>query len=189
MCQHKSAIWTRKGLLYSLRWDSHEKIIEENKLNDTTNNPDFVRIEFVPKNGIWEDYLKPENYVLRVGQDFRPNWFYDKDPELKKQCLAMIKRIWDETFVFDKSNIELSDKLVYAKNSKRLIVKNSSAELRGNSSAELRENSSAVLWENSSAVLRENSSAELRENSSAVLWGNSSAELRENSSAVLRENS
>jgi len=206
MCQHKSAIWTRKGLLYSLRWDSHEKIIEENKLKDNSMNPDFVRIEFLPKNGIWEDYLKPENYRIQIDQDFRPDWFSVDDPKLKKQCVEMIKKVWDETFIIDKEGLELKDKLFYIKNSKRIVAwgnssvvargnssvvawGNSSVVARGNSSVEAWENSSVVAWENSSVVARGNSSVEAWENSSVVAWENSSVVARGNSSVVAWENS
>lgn len=44
MCRYFSAIKTDEKLLWLMDSSSHEEIIKEFKLNDKTDNPDFVRL-------------------------------------------------------------------------------------------------------------------------------------------------
>ncbi len=100
MCQFKSAIWTRKGLLYSLDTDKHETLIKENNLDDSSTKPDFVRIEFVPKSNYFESYKRIDDFDLRIDQDLIPSWFTEKSKkECNAACKKMIERVWDERFI------------------------------------------------------------------------------------------
>jgi len=53
--------------------DSHEDQIRELDLDDTTAEPNFVRVEIVPPDG---DLRRPlAEWQYRVDQDFRPRWY------------------------------------------------------------------------------------------------------------------
>jgi len=80
MCNSASFIVTQNDVLFSKYSDSHEDIISENKLNDKTKKPDFVRIEISPKDN---DYRTPiENWIFKTDQDFLPEWFNIKEAEI-----------------------------------------------------------------------------------------------------------
>jgi hypothetical protein len=96
MCQFFSGIITKKETIFDFDFDSHEKLIEKAGLKDTTNSPDFVRVELLPKDGnIFNHDL--DNWILKIDQDFKPKWFSDKfaEEEMKKA----IKQVWNERFI------------------------------------------------------------------------------------------
>jgi len=83
MCQLKSAIVLKDKIFMPLDYDSHEQMISELKLDDSTKSPDFVRVEMVPKDDdIFNHNL--DNWELEVDQDFLPEWFNKKLAE--KNC-------------------------------------------------------------------------------------------------------
>ena len=51
MCQVKSGLVLKDKVFMPLDYDSHEDMIKELKLKDTTQSPDFVRVEIIPKDG------------------------------------------------------------------------------------------------------------------------------------------
>jgi len=187
MCQIKSAIILKDKTFCPFDYDDHSKMLEELGIKDNTKTPDFVRVEMNPKDGnIFNHDL--DNWVLKVDQDFKPEWFSEKFAA--KEMQRELKNWWQERFIFDdKSWKKLQGSKFYVKNSSVVAWENSSVVAWENSSVVARENSSVVAWENSSVVAWENSSVVARENSSVVAWGNSSVEARENSSVVARENS
>jgi len=187
MCQFFSGIITEKKILYDLDYDSHEKLIKKNGLDDTTMKPKFIRVELLPPNGnIFDQNLS--KWDLRVDQDIIPKWFNEKQAE--KEMRKALQSLMDERFVInDKSWKKLGKGRFFIKNSSVVAWENSSVKARGNSSVVAWENSSVVAWENSSVVARENSSVVAWENSSVVAWENSSVVAWENSSVVARGNS
>ncbi len=170
MCQFKSFIITEDSILYSLRKDSHTDILEENNISDISDDPKFIRVEFVPQDNIFN--LDLSTWKLIIDQDFIPDWFF-KELELPKIIKIMENLIIPEQILINIKNEKIENKKVYIKNS----------------SVEAWENSSVEAWGNSSVVARENSSVVVRENSSVEAWGNSSVVARGNSSVVARENS
>jgi len=97
MCKSASFIVTQNDVLFSKYSDSHEDIISENKLNDETNTPDFVRIEIFPKDN---DYRTPmENWIFKTDQDFLPEWFNIKEAEIA--CRDKINE-WAKTHIIRK---------------------------------------------------------------------------------------
>jgi len=175
MCKLKSAIVLKDRIFMPLDYDSHEKMLEELKLNDKTTNPDFVRVEIVPQDGdLFNHDL--DNWKLVVDQDFLPEWFSEKLTE--KEMKQELKTFFKERFIInDKSWQKRTGQRIYTKNSSVVAWGNSSVVAWGNSSVVARENSSVVAWGNSSVVAWGNSSV--------VAWGNSSVVAWENSSVVI----
>ena len=72
MCKPAPFVLTADRVLWSRSSDSHEDIIRENYLDDTTNPPTILRVEITPKNEQWTD--PPDAWVYRVDQDIMPAW-------------------------------------------------------------------------------------------------------------------
>ena len=73
MCNAFSCIVTKKGkVLWEFGKDSHDIIITKYNLKDDTCNADemtFARVEISPKNN---NYLEPDEWVLRVDERITP---------------------------------------------------------------------------------------------------------------------
>jgi hypothetical protein len=81
MCRPASFIVTRDAVLWSKTSDSHDRILQENKLSDLSTKPDFVRVEVYPKSG---DFREPiDTWVFHLDQDLLPVWFDQVDVELR----------------------------------------------------------------------------------------------------------
>ncbi len=186
MCQFKSFIVTKDKILYSLQDESHTAILEENNINDESDSPEFVRVELVPKDNIFN--LDLTTWELSIDQDFKPDWFFKEieEPKIRK---IMEDVIIPEQIFINKKNVVIKDKKVFCKNSSVTARGNSSVVARENSSVTARENSSVEAYKNSSVIAWGNSSVTAWGNSSVEAWGNSSVEAWENSSVVARENS
>ncbi len=89
MCQAASFVLTKDKVFFSLESDSHESIIEENKLHDDgASGPNILRVEIVPT--IWEP--PSENWKYRVDQDTIPKW---SDPgEDERRARAALLDWW-----------------------------------------------------------------------------------------------
>jgi len=97
MCNSASFIVTQNDVFFSKYSDSHEDIISENKLNDKTDTPDFVRIEISPKDN---DYRTPiESWIFKTDQDFLPEWFNIQEAEIA--CRDKINE-WAKTHIIRK---------------------------------------------------------------------------------------
>ena len=73
MCSPASMIITKNDVLYSVPSNSHEITVRENNLDDSTTQPNFVRIEITPPNN---DYSQPlDKWIYSVDQDFLPGWY------------------------------------------------------------------------------------------------------------------
>jgi hypothetical protein len=73
MCQFASFVLTKDRVFWSDETDSHESIIEQNKLHaDGATGPNILRVEITPpRDGDWGD-LSRWNY--KVDQDTLPEW-------------------------------------------------------------------------------------------------------------------
>jgi hypothetical protein len=180
MCQFFSAIIVKDNILYNKHNDQHENLIENHNLDDSTLEPNFVRVELIPPNG--NNYFEKDlnKWIFNVDQDLIPKWFDKK--VAAAQTRATLKSFYNEIIFEDKKD------LVF-KNNKRVFLKNSSAILCDRSSAKLWDRSSATLHDESSAELWDGSLAILHNKSSAILHNGSSATLRNGSSTILWDNS
>jgi len=77
MCRPASFVLTKDKVLWLPGTNSHEEIIEQYKLNDRTNKPDFVRIEIAPPtNNYIPQYDAPlSRWIYKIGQDYLPPWY------------------------------------------------------------------------------------------------------------------
>ena len=101
MCQIKSGIVLKDKIFCPLDYDSHEDMIKELKLDDTTMNPNFVRVEIIPKdNNVFNHNL--DNWQFKVDQDLIPKWFDKEEAEvlMKKELQKWFK----ERFIFGKKD-------------------------------------------------------------------------------------
>ena len=195
MCRFFSGIITKKGIVFDFDNDSHEFLLEKAKLDDTTKDPQFVRVELLQEdNDIFNFDLS--TWKISIDQDLIPVWFDKKIAE--ERMKKAITEVFEQRFIVDNKNWQKREnQRLWIKNSSVVARENSSVEAwgnssvvaRGNSSVEARENSSVEARGNSSVVARENSSVEAWETSSVEAWENSSVVARENSSVVARENS
>ena len=72
MCQYFSAIVIKDEVLWDANNDSHEDIIAMHKLDDTTKEPNFVRLEV--SGGKMTNVNDPA-WKIKVDQDYLPNWW------------------------------------------------------------------------------------------------------------------
>ena len=99
MCQFFSAVITKDKILYDLNSDSHEIIIENNNLDDTTLKPDFIRVEYIPTDyNIFNHDVN--NWKLKIDQDLIPDWF-NKEKTEKEVIDLFFNKIVKELFLIN----------------------------------------------------------------------------------------
>lgn len=89
MCHFASFVVTKKSVYYLENSDSHEDIIEQNKLLDDEFN--LVRVELLPPENI-EDISDVTKWTFEVDQDYYPGWTYKGDPVLESQARQALER-------------------------------------------------------------------------------------------------
>ena len=73
MCKAFSCVALESGrVLWKFGVDSHEVLLEEEKLADMDIQPNFARVEISPQNG---DYRKPDKWVLKIDEQATPAWW------------------------------------------------------------------------------------------------------------------
>ena len=99
MCKPASFVVTKNRIFWSKLSNSHEDIIEENNLNDSTRSPDFVRIEISPKD---KDLTIPmKNWIFKLDQDFKPEWFDPKEAEI---AARLELKSWRKCFIINRKS-------------------------------------------------------------------------------------
>ena len=78
MCKPASFIITSSSILWCDS-DSHEDIIKKYNLDDSTCNPNFVRVEITPPDNNYSIDISTWEY--RVDQDFLPDWYNSENCE------------------------------------------------------------------------------------------------------------
>ena len=72
MCQPASFVLTATDVFWSGTNDSHEEIIKEHQLDDTTSPPSILRVEILPPD---MDMSKPlREWGWKIDQDIMPTW-------------------------------------------------------------------------------------------------------------------
>jgi len=85
-----------------------------NNIKDDSLNPNFVRVELLPKDGdIFNHSIK--NWNLKVDQDLIPDWF-DKE-KVERACKSAIKKVFKERFLIGKNVDEIKGNLRGVKDS------------------------------------------------------------------------
>jgi hypothetical protein len=122
MCNFLSGIITRENCLVSAVHDSHESLIKENGLDDTTSIPDFVRVELLPDDDVITDAIK--KWHLKVDQDLIPDWFNREISEIR-----MISELKKQINVC----VLINKKIKFLTGSYKLIFNSSVGEMQENS--------------------------------------------------------
>jgi hypothetical protein len=112
MCQVKSAIVLKDRIYMPLDENSHNKMLEDLKIKDNSRTPNFVRIEYVPKDGDVFNH-KPENWQLNVDQDYLPDWFVKEETE--EQMKKKIHEWFNARFIIDQEVEKIESGLWYMK--------------------------------------------------------------------------
>jgi hypothetical protein len=180
MCQFKSGIVLPDKIIVPLDKDSHSEILQDLGVRDDSEFPNFVRIEYVPKDGDIFNH-DPSNWELNVNQDFRPEWFNaEKTAKLMKELY--MPEVFEKSFIIGKTVNEI--------NSGRWFVKNGVIQkLTGYAIVEQMWGSSTVnqMWGSSTVnQMRESSTVNQMWGSSTVnqMWGSSTVNQMWGSSTV-----
>ena len=106
MCNLKSAL-VLKDRVFMPEYDSHSTMIDELKLNDSSRNPGFVRVEISPPSGnVFESIA---SWEYKVDQDFRPDWYVSEYDERRvRESLAAWAKDRNGKYVDRKALSELS---------------------------------------------------------------------------------
>ena len=193
MCNFFSGIVTKDKTYAGWETDSHEDLIKAAKLDDTTNNPNFVRVEFVPKDGDIFNH-NSDNWVLKVDQDFKPEWFTEKfaKSEMRKNLENFVK----ERFIVDREVDEIKTGRWFLKNGiiRKLCGDAKVGEMRETSQVGVMMGTSqvGVMWETSQVgVYNKNVEYKtIKENGMAILYYKDNPEIivaNKNIKVVVRE--
>lgn len=158
MCEFFSGIQTKKGILFDPFNDSHERLIRKYRLNDKTREPEFVRLELIPRAEPWNK--DPNKWVLHVDQDILPSWFSEESA--KQEMWAALQAVWADALILDEEVIELKDrKIRWIVNSriKKLSGRCHVSDVNNSTIEEMRDFSSAdrLMGDSIAGVLREHS--------------------------------
>ena len=91
MCEAASGITTKDRVFISKVSNRHTVILEENKIEDKNEVPDFVKWEITPKN---YDYSTPiSTWVYKIDQDNVPFWYV---PEIDEKRARKALEEWSK---------------------------------------------------------------------------------------------
>ena len=135
MCKFFSGIIANKGKTALVDYwdDSHEKILKDNDIKDESVNPNFVRVELIPKdkNPCNQDI---EQWELNVDQDYRPDWF--DFTKAKKLMWERLNDMWKDCCIINTTVEELKDRkvrFVFSTKIKAMFDNSTVTEMWGNS--------------------------------------------------------
>ena len=110
MCQFKSAIVTKKEVKYLLDEDSHTEILKYYNIKDDSQNPEFVRVEIVPKNNVPLKEvvykLDLKHWEMRLDQDFKPDWWEASIKWAEEEMLKVLKETVKKRFVLKGQHVK-----------------------------------------------------------------------------------
>jgi hypothetical protein len=90
MCKFASFILTKNKEYWSSTSDSHEDIIQENKLKNLDRaTPNLVRVEITPNEDSISDL---DTWKFFLDQDQLPSWTFKGDPSLEERARKALKR-------------------------------------------------------------------------------------------------
>ncbi|HEB41536.1 MAG TPA: hypothetical protein ENI08_00770 [Candidatus Dependentiae bacterium] len=184
MCQFKSAIVTKKGIIWEIGNNNHSILLENSGLKDDGVRNNFVRVEMLPRDNIFNH--KKSNWYLHVDQDNIPTWFDEKEIS-ERMWKQVMKEVFKEQFVIDKNDITKENvNGLWIKNSKNIIVKNcQTVEVFDNSTVEVFDNSTVEVFDNSTVKVFDNSTVKAFDNSTVKAFDNSTVEVSGNSQILL----
>lgn len=175
MCNPASFVLTKDRVFWSMFSDSHETIIEEFGLHESSRllEPNILRLEITPPIVMNKYCDKRPNFAApldtwnyKVDQDIMPPWY---DAETAKVRATMALKEWYDARVF--SNNPPKD----LSNGRFWLLDRAFAFLRTNAVAYMYDYSQAVLHCNAEATLFDKSVASLKDHSRVILHNESQA--------------
>ena len=149
MCKLKSVI-VLKDKVYCPDHDSHQKMLEELGIEDTTENAmsRFVRCELSPK--AEDNYASNiSEWELKVDQDILPDWW---DSNTYRPMVEDTVREWQSKHVIASGEADVRDGVYYAYGS-ATVHAYGSATVHANDSATVHAYGSATVHANGSATV------------------------------------
>ena len=149
MCKLKSVI-VLKDKVYCPDHDSHQKMLEELGIEDTTENAmrRFVRCELSPK--AEDNYASNiSEWELKVDQDILPDWW---DSNTYRPMVEDTVREWQSKHVIASGEADVRDGVYYAYDC-ATVHASSSATVRAYGSATVDAYGSATVYANDSATV------------------------------------
>ncbi len=160
-----SAIITKSNCYYDLDKDRHEDLVERYNIDDTTMEPQHVRVSYNPRD-IWSD----EPWDLAINQDLIPEWFskeiavWRMERARKGFYTRRVLRCVDDTLL-SAGRWYIRDSDVWlTKNTIAYCYGNCRVFMTGNSTAELHDTCTAILYDNSKAHTYDNATVTLNDN-------------------------
>jgi hypothetical protein len=205
MCKTFSGIGMKTGELYFIpSIDSHEDLVSIFNINDNGIKKEFVRLEYVPKNG---DYSDLAQYNLTIDEDNvnKIEWLND---ELKDIWINHFKNIiekliiegkrfclFDGTYILKNSEIRklINCKIIYAgsatiKNAGSATIEHAgSATIEYAGSATIKDAGSATIKYAGSATIKDAGSATIKYAGSATIEYAGSATIEDAGSATIED--
>ena len=175
MCKLKSVI-VLKDKVYCPDHDSHQRMLEELGIEDTTENAmrRFVRCELSPKAG--DNYASNiSGWVMKVDQDILPDWW---DEDTYRPMVEDAVREWQSKHVITSGEIDVRDGVYYAYDSATIRAYDS-ATVHAYGSATIRAYGSATVDAYNSATVDAYNSATVDAYNSATVIISAYSEVSE----------
>jgi hypothetical protein len=173
MCKPASFVLTKDRVFWSIWSDSHEEIIREHSLVESTaGRVNILRVEVTPPNC---DFKAPlEKWAYRVDQDLRPKWHDKEDDE--KRAREELKK-WFETRVILSGSREIKEGNLLALGDSQVTARDSSQVTAMDRSQVTARDSSQVTARDSSQVTARDSSqvTEVNGTPTVSIWDSAKA--------------
>ena len=189
MCKLKSVI-VLKDKVYCPDHDSHQKMLEELGIEDTTENAmrRFVRCELSPK--AEDNYASNiSEWELKVDQDILPDWW---DSNTYRPMVEDTVREWQSKHVIASGEADVRDGVYYACGSAKVhaydcatVHARNSATVHAYDCATVRAYGSATVHAYGSATVHAYDCAKVRANDYATVHANNYAKVRANDYATV----
>ena len=185
-----TVLWNnKKGELFID--DSHEKIIEEYKLDaNKDETKTYIRVEITPKDDDIYNHKKG-NWEIEIDEDTTPDWYTRNIPKYEKQLMGALTTCFKKCFLINKKNVTLTQGIYFIKDSEitRIYGNTVIRRLQGSSTVqEMWGLSTVQVMGDSSTVqeMRGSSTVQVMEDSSTVqvMWGSSTVQVMWDSSTV-----
>lgn len=147
MCQLKSCL-VLKDRVFCPDYDDHQSMLEELNIKDNYlyAAKTFVRVEFIPPDGM-KSLMEPlDKWTLKVDQDIVPEWWNEKLDRLRVEEAI---KLWRREHVFMKGKH-------IVKNGRAYALGNAKVKVFGDAIIKACDNAMVEVWEEATAEARDN---------------------------------
>jgi hypothetical protein len=186
MCKPASFVLTKDRVFWSIWSDSHEEIIREHSLVESTaGRVNILRVEVTPPNC---DFKAPlEKWAYRVDQDLRPKWHDKEDDE--KRAREELKK-WFETRVILSGSREIKEGNLLALGDSQVTARDSSqVTAMDRSQVTARDSSQVTARDRSQITAMDRSQVTARDSSQVTALGDSQVTARDSSQVTAMDRS